>query len=356
MSAQSKGYIAVKNQTRVPFASPDIKKLARFIRTHLHDSHEVEVKQTQMLDLLARSQGYRNFAALKACTLSASSVEPPQEQRSGVTAASTTDLKQSVSTQQRLLKLRLHNTGFRETFIKGSEGEWIDRREVEVVDQLAYSMNVRIEAGDLQAEVILHVDANPLDGRFSSDLKVDEDLVKMKSLDALSEHLKTTVGSFDFFGPVNVAISLGNADNATSDSPSSAIHEIEQNVPKPVFDEVSKAITFINIATENCESVVTRLKALTRPLGRQLSGAERQWLDHVSNYLQQLPDLSGQPFMFSWNREKLTGVRHAIERWQSGEWSNEDQWVLQDLSVFQPPRAWYGPPPEVPPAPATLNL
>ncbi|MDF3932520.1 DUF2087 domain-containing protein [Pseudomonas citronellolis] len=58
------------SKTPVPFASPDICALARSLVRQLDELDEVP-GHVQMLNLLSRSQGFRNFQALRASQLAA---------------------------------------------------------------------------------------------------------------------------------------------------------------------------------------------------------------------------------------------------------------------------------------------
>ena len=64
----------------VPFATPDVSALAKTLKGFLHERHDAgkpPPSHVELLNLLARSAGLRNFATLKAAALAAPVALPP---------------------------------------------------------------------------------------------------------------------------------------------------------------------------------------------------------------------------------------------------------------------------------------
>lgn len=294
-------------QTLVPFSHENTSELAKSLRKTLADDGHSGIKQTQMLRALAKSSGARNFQAYR---------KKPRSNDDSVHLIALTTVEPSIG----------------ELFGRNDEGQLEDRRH-QRVQRLIYGLNAQIDLGKSKAEVVLRVEAP---GQFDSDYEPDEGLIEDKTLEALSEAI--THPLVDLHQRIELTIDLDSRTTASlrGHGPATRIARLPHSVMRQLWENAAQ----VNASTQECEDCVAFLDEIAEE-------PEKASRDAVSvrralNYLQDIVDCSGQPFMYSWNSEKISGICDIVGRWVDGATVDEMErrYVFDNLFVFNSPNAW----------------
>ena len=305
----------------VPFAHRDISSLAKFLRSNLTIIDGKPPKHTEVLNVLARSVGYRNHAAL------VSSVKQPEGQR-------------------RLVAVEIVPNSLREYFLLDDAGQVIDRRHTHPVDQLQFTMNVVIELGHAKAEIVVRAIGRGRGWSFDSDYHPDEQRVGTDTLRAVEKVLVNV--SVNLFKVHEVNITL--AKHGNSGNGARQLGKRTMVVSENQFGKLSSAVSTVNFETNSCADVIGWMRGQTNDVSTTETPPEA--LLGFADYLDKVIAVSGQPMMYSWNHEKAAGIRRILSDWASGKRKIEKdrRYIFGNLMAFHPPTSWLGRPPTVPDA------
>ena len=307
-------------RTAIPFIHRDISSLAKSLRSGLEAKNTTAaLKHTEMLNLLAQSRGFRNFAAYKASAL-----------------------EESVS-NDRLVALEVLPTTVTEIYSRGADGDILDRRHQQV-DQIQFSMNVHIDVGHASTDVVVHAIGLGVSWSFPPEYQPDEGRIVKSALKVLGDIL--TSGPVDLFGVHKVEViasKMGDEDDHSYDNQVELVHLTPSQYA--VLDE---AVAQTNSATKQTKKVIQWLLEVARApeRARQNATVTRQALD----YLLAIVECSGNRFMDSWNREKSQGIYDVMTDWSNGRVNDRhDDYAFRNLYSFAAPTSWTSPPPDISP-------
>ncbi len=302
------------NRNTVSFEHPDISGLAKYLRKELFQNVAESPRHTEVLNVLSRSRGHRNFQSYK-------------------------QVGYQTNSRDQLAAINVVNSSIQETFLTDGAGEIIDRRHADSVDRIQFAMNVTIELGHVRADAVLRAIGKGHAWTFDSEYVPDEDRVAESTLAALGVQLMDSPASL--FGIHSVEIPLSKSGNTGPEKFGQGSKVLRLNGVQ--FAMLERLICEVNAATTVCEAVVDWLQSVAQAPDSILE-KERKVLRDAANYLDAVVEVSGEPAMYSWNREKMAGIRHALEAWADGERSTEydRKYVFDNLYVFSAPRAWTG--------------
>ena len=303
----------------VPFSHRDISSLAKFLRSSLSIIDGNPPKQTEVLNVLARSVGYRSHAAF------VSSVKKPVG-------------------QSRLVALGIVPGSFREYFLLDDAGQVIDRRHTHPVDQLQFAMSVVIELGHAQAEVVVRAIGHSRGWSFDSDYHPDEQQV---GTDTLQEFKKVFVNEHvNLFNVHEVNITLAKAGGSGKGT-----HQFGKEtmiVSENQFGRLSSAVSAVNFETKSCADVMDWM--CNQAMGKCAAETSPGALLGFADYLDKVIAVSGEPRMYNWNHEKAAGIRRILSDWARGKRKGERdrRYIYGNLAAFHSPTSWLGRAPTVP--------
>ncbi|MCO6414060.1 MAG: hypothetical protein J5I92_15080 [Thiogranum sp.] len=272
-----------------------------------------------MLNLLAQSRGYRNFPAYQASV--------PEEQVS----------------KDRLVALEVRPTTVTEICSRDADGNILDRRHQQV-EQIQFSMNVRIDIGHASTEVVVHAIGLGASWSFPPEYRPDERRIVKSALLAFGDTL--TSGPVDLFRVHEVEViasKVGVEDDNSYDNQVEVVH-----LTPSQFAVLDEAVAQTNSATTQSKKVIQLLREIARgpDWARQNVTVTRQALD----YLLAIVECSGNRFMDSWNREKSKGIYDVMMDWTNGRVNDRhDDYAFRNLYSFAAPISWTKPPPDISP-------
>ncbi len=294
-------------QTLIPFSHENTSELSKSLRRSLADCGHPGIKQTQMLGALARSSGARNFQAYR---------QKPSTDTDSVHLVALSTVMPSIG----------------ELIGSDDQGQHEDRRH-QSVRRLIYGLNAKIDLGRSRVEVVLRVESP---GQFDSDYEPDESLIEDKALEALAKAIAEP--SVDLHQRVELAIDLESHCSNALRANGSAMRIIR--LPYSAMSRLWAAAEEINANTRECEDCVAFLTGISEDPARVLQDSVR--VRRAIDYLRDIVDCSGQPFMYSWNNEKIGAMHAMVEGWINGAAVEEAErrYVFDNLFVFNPPDAW----------------
>ena len=309
------------SRTIIPFEHRDVSSLAKFLRSGLEAKNVDVPKHTEMLNLLARSRGFRNYAAYKASI--------PEESNN----------------KDRLVVLELINSQIAEYYKRDADGKIVDRRH-HTVDQIQFTMNVKIELGHARTDVVVHALGRGASWSFSPEYEPDRAGIAKSALHELGESL--SADSVDLFRVHEVGISLSKMGREGGQSYGNEVEVFRVSANQ--YTILEEAVALANSATTQCEKIVEWMQEVSRT--PELAMRNKACIREALNHLDTVIECSGEPFMHGWNIEKATSIRHIMTKWAEGKQSNkrDRDYVFRNLFVFNAPPSWTNQPPEIGPA------
>lgn len=294
-------------QSPIPFSHENTSELAKALRRNLSERGHGDIKQTEMLHALANSAGARNFQSYRA--------------RSKSTVGGTT-----------LVALRSVMPSIRELFGRDSMGQIEDRRH-QRVNRLIYGLNATIDPGECAVDVVLRIEAA---GDFDGDYEPDEDLISAKGLEALASRLEDP--NVDLHERIELIVDLDTRVEGALIGNGQAARIAR--IPTARAPQLLASAAEARASTRECEACVDFLKSLAEAPER--AARDRDQTRRALAYMRDIVNCSGEPFMYSWNDEKISGIRHIVGRWINGNGFEEGdrRYVFQNLFVFNAPKAW----------------
>lgn len=295
-------------RTTIPYVHGDVSSLSKSLRSTLAEYGISDIKQSHMLNALAKGAGARNFQSYRAQNLT---------NRSG----------------EVLIALSAARNTLRELYERDASGEIQDRRHT-TTNCLLFGLNVEIDLGAASVEIVLRARAG---GQFTADSEPDETIIEDKALRALADSLATT--PIDFHESQSVAVDL--EARTTSALRGNGRATCLQRVSAAQFAALCKSAAEVHASTKACEDCVEYLREVAEEPER--ASREATPVRQALSYLEDIVECSGQPFMYAWNQEKISGIQHIVSAWMRRQPITEQdrRYVFDNLFVFNSPTAWH---------------
>lgn len=270
------------------YSHPSISALAKSIRKQLSTEHKSEIKQTQMLKMLAQAKGFKNF-------------------QSFVATSSANDF-----TQQHMILISVNSHISHEVFDRASDGSIIDRRR-QTVDRILVTIPVKIRTADSEAylRILASINSELLPERFTE--KPQELITKACIQYFQYSSPNDSLSNLIFTNEVEIVL------NDFLDRHSARIIETNYgewicacSVNQNVYQHLQKQIHKINQANSDFDCAVDTLEDYVRGIDQSHS---KETILGCLAYVEKSIEIISEASMgslYSWNHEKFPGIKRTV--------------------------------------------
>lgn len=314
---------------KLSYIHNSISELSKSIRKQLKTSHDIEIKQTEMLNVLSQSAGFQNYQSFKAKN------------------------ERGISKERHLIELSFTPHNVNEVFERDSDGVIQDRRHTETAKVLA-TIPVKIKTAQHEAffKSTVWINSNDLPERNK---KTPEYFLSNAAIDYFKSPKGTSfLSKLNMCSISDVCVS-GNINKQTHVNDENQYDEVSftLSVSTDVFQHLNIQIDKVTQANTDFEYAIEQLEDLAFhiPLD-DISPTEKSqifsWLSFIEQAINIVSE-SGGLSLYSWNHEKFPTIKKVMTKIANNQTPEYDdlEYAKRNLHVMSASDIWVNEPPTI---------